>query len=72
MGEKRQSVVSDTGGKRMSGILKISDNMLWSDEREILLEELNKQRIAINTIFKSVIASIDNSGLYPQLYIGAK
>ena len=46
--------------------------MLWSDEREMLLEELNKQAMAINTTFRYVSASIDNSGLYPQLYIGAK
>ena len=56
----------------MSELLKISNNMPWSDEREMLMEELNKQAMAINTTFKSVKASIDNSGLYPQLYIGAK
>lgn len=58
--------------RKMSILLKISNNMLWSDEREMLLEELNKQAMAINATFKSVSASIDNSGLYPQLYIGAK
>ena len=56
----------------MSELLKISDNTSWSVEREMLIEELNKQAMAINTFFKSVTASIDNSGLYPQLYIGAK
>lgn len=60
------------GRKKMSKLLKISGTMLWSDEREMLLEELNKQAMAINTTFRYVSASIDNSGLYPQLYIGAK
>ena len=56
----------------MSELLKISNNMPWSVEREMLMEELNKQAMAINATFKSVIASVDNSGLYPQLRIGAK
>ena len=56
----------------MSELLKISDNTSWSIEREMLMEELNKQALSINAFFKSVIASVDNSGLYPQLYIGAK
>lgn len=56
----------------MSELLKVSDNTPWSIEREMLMEELNKQAMAINAFFKSVTASIDNSGLYPQLYIGAK
>ena len=56
----------------MNEPLKISDNTPWSIEREMLMEELNKQALSINTFFKSVIASVDNSGLYPQLYIGAK
>lgn len=56
----------------MSEMLKISNNTLWSAEREMLMEELNKQALSINTFFKSVSASVDNSGLYPQLRIGAK
>ena len=56
----------------MGGVLKISDSTPWSIEREMLMEELNKQALSINTFFKSVTASIDNSGLYPQLCIGAK
>ena len=56
----------------MSELLKILDNTPWNIERDILMEELNKQAMAINAFFKSVTASIDNSGLYPQLYIGAK
>ena len=58
--------------ERMSELLKILDNTPWNIERDILMEELNKQAMAINAFFKSVTASIDNSGLYPQLYIGAK
>lgn len=56
----------------MNEMLKISNNTLWSAEREMLMEELNKQALSINTFFKSVSASVDNSGLYPQLRIGTK
>lgn len=56
----------------MGDILKVSKNTPWSTEREMLLEELEKYATDINTFFKSVSASTDNSGLYPQLRIGAK
>jgi len=56
----------------MSELLKISDSTPWSTEREMLMEELEKYVASINTFFKSVSASVDNSGLYPQLRIGAK